>query len=596
MEYVAAEVEIDGVKIEEVTSIALKQRFNEHHEFSIRIDYDVIEKKDNALSLSTAQKKIGKTVIIRFLKVEESNETAYEFRGIVCEVRLEQSAGFDAELILSGYSPTILLESGADCNSFNREKLKAIVTKVTSSIGGACQVQNNPAYSSEILYKCQYRESAFNFLNRLSSDYGEYFYYDGKDLNFGKPSSAKKFSIVNGEDVNSLQLSLSVLPVNFSNYFFDVKADKRNADKTTGNINGLGQYAGGLVKEAKNLFSNFVMSPSGVHAENISDLKETNRIKQAAAAANMEVLNASSFNPFICIGSIVNLKISVPENGKYTQSDYGEFLVTSIEHFISGNNAYHNSFEAIPSSLNVVPVTNFSTPVAETQVAAVLKNDDEDKMGRVQVQMLWQTDKSGHTDWIRVMAPDAGQGDKGKNRGLVAIPEVGDQVVVGFRYNDPDRPFVLGSFFTGKTGEGGGDKNEIKSFTTKSGSTVKFEKDKVSIIDAKEKSKVLFDGEGKMTIESEEEINIKCGQSTISMKKDGTIQVKGKEITLDATSKATMKSMQASFMAESSGDAKMAGTNASVSAQVGAKVQGNATAEISASGQTTVKGAIVMIN
>jgi uncharacterized protein involved in type VI secretion and phage assembly len=194
------------------------------------------------------------------------------------------------------------------------------------------------------------------------------------------------------------------------------------------------------------------------------------------------------------------------------------------------------------------------------------------------------------------MTPDAGKGNDGKNRGLVCIPEVGDQVMVGFRYNDPDRPFVLGSVFTGKTGEGGGKNNLIKSFTTNTGSIIKFEENKISIIDAKKKSKILFDGEGKMNIESEEEITLKCGQSSITMKKDGTIDIKGKDITIDATSKATMKSMQASFTAESSGDAKMAGTNAEVSGQVGAKVKANATAELSASGQTTVKGAMVMIN
>lgn len=44
-----------------------------------------------------------------------------------------------------------------------------------------------------------------------------------------------------------------------------------------------------------------------------------------------------------------------------------------------------------------------------------------------------------------MMSPDAGGTDQvSQNRGYVAIPEVGDQVMVGFVHNHPDRPFVMG--------------------------------------------------------------------------------------------------------------------------------------------------------
>ena len=52
--------------------------------------------------------------------------------------------------------------------------------------------------------------------------------------------------------------------------------------------------------------------------------------------------------------------------------------------------------------------------------------------------------------------------------------------------------------------------------------------------------------------------------------------------------------MKASITAKS--DVSVEGMNVKVNAKVGATVKGNANAELSASGQTTVKGAIVMIN
>jgi hypothetical protein len=58
-------------------------------------------------------------------------------------------------------------------------------------------------------------------------------------------------------------------------------------------------------------------------------------------------------------------------------------------------------------------------------------------------------------------------------------------------------------------------------------------------------------------------------------------------ITLDATGKVGVKAKQ---------DAAIEGMNVTVKAQTTLKVTGTASAELSASGQTTVKGAMVMIN
>ncbi|MFR3711718.1 MAG: phage baseplate assembly protein V [Phocaeicola plebeius] len=47
-------------------------------------------------------------------------------------------------------------------------------------------------------------------------------------------------------------------------------------------------------------------------------------------------------------------------------------------------------------------------------------------------------------------------------QGFVFIPEKDDIVLVGFRYDDPKRPFVMGSLFNGKTGTGGDSGNKKK--------------------------------------------------------------------------------------------------------------------------------------
>jgi hypothetical protein len=73
---------------------------------------------------------------------------------------------------------------------------------------------------------------------------------------------------------------------------------------------------------------------------------------------------------------------------------------------------------------------------------------------------------------------------------------------------------------------------------------------------------------------------------SLSSAKDITLKAKG-AITMDATSKISGIAKQ---------DVSLEGLNVKVQAKVSATVKGNATAELSASGQTTVKGAMVMIN
>ncbi|KGN89311.1 hypothetical protein HQ45_07155, partial [Porphyromonas crevioricanis] len=59
----------------------------------------------------------------------------------------------------------------------------------------------------------------------------------------------------------------------------------------------------------------------------------------------------------------------------------------------------------------------------------------------------------------------------------VSIPEEGDQVMVGFEYGDPHRPYVTGSLFHGKSGRGGHDQNHLKSISTRSGHHIIFDDD-----------------------------------------------------------------------------------------------------------------------
>ncbi|WP_249269776.1 phage baseplate assembly protein V, partial [Cellulophaga lytica] len=135
------------------------------------------------------------------------------------------------------------------------------------------------------------------------------------------------------------------------------------------------------------------------------------------------------------------------------------------------------------------------------------------------------------TSWIRVMTPDAGSSSNvPTNRGFVFIPEEGDQVLLGFRYNDPNRPFVLGSLFNGQTAAGGLEQNKSKSITTRSGNTITFNDDenqgKITISDPSGSS-ITLNGDETITISAPKTITL--GATNIFL--NGTeIELKGTNV------------------------------------------------------------------
>ena len=169
-------------------------------------------------------------------------------------------------------------------------------------------------------------------------------------------------------------------------------------------------------------------------------------------------------------------------------------------------------------------------PLAETQMATVLSNADPEGKGRVRVRMNWQTDGM-QTSWVRVMTPDGGSSsDVKSNRGFVFIPEVGDQVLLGFRHGDPARPYVMGSLFNGTTGGGGGQGNNCKSLTTRSGSSLKLDDSAGSVtLHDKGGVKMNFDGAGNQTLATKASATTTVGQdaSVLRMDKDGNIDLSG---------------------------------------------------------------------
>ena len=395
------------------------------------------------------------------------------FVGVVTNVQLHREGSDFGCIIVSGYSATYRMETAHSCFSWNDTTIGNVVKKLCAE--AKVQLELNPAFKENKDYICQYEESDFDFIRRLAHQYQEWMYFDGTKLIFGKPRKlADPIRLEYGTTLSSLDIGLQTLARSEQVFSYHSGADREMQRMTPDQAIGHDKLSGEAFRASLGMFS----KPARQHAlPRISDESELINYmgrKQAAETAETHYITAESQVPTLRVGSVISLYSSFLERvGNISKESLGDFIIIEITHEVSQGSYYKNRFKAIPATLKALPSPKVRMPLAETQMATVLSNADPQGKGRVRVRMNWQTDGM-QTGWVRVMTPDGGSSsDVKSNRGFVFIPEVGDQVLLGFRHGDPARPYVMGSLFNGTTGGGGLEGNHMKSLTTRSGHTIK---------------------------------------------------------------------------------------------------------------------------
>ena len=272
----------------------------------------------------------------------------------------------------------------------------------------------------------------------------------------------------------------------------------------------------------------------------------------------------------------------------------GNLFVGSVTHTLE-NNEWLTEAGAGISPLCITDEPDVVSPSASGFLpglqglhAAVVKKLDGDPLSeqRIQVELPWM-DGQSKLLWARLSTLYATGG-----MGSFFLPEPGDEVIIGFMNQDPVHPVVLGSLYGEKHKppyeyEA---KNNTKAIVTREKMRIEFDEEKKIItVSTPGKNTVELSDNGKhikLTDPNKNEITMDKNGITLSSAKDITLKAKG-GITMDATMKISGTAKQ---------DISLEGLNVKVQAKIGATVKGNATAELSASGQTTVKGAMVMIN
>lgn len=252
----------------------------------------------------------------------------------------------------------------------------------------------------------------------------------------------------------------------------------------------------------------------------------------------------------------------------------GAHYLTAVRHRV-GPNGFQTEFRMGLAPALVPPPVRGREAGGHLRLGVVEDLDDPLGWGRVKVKFPWRTDAQDPV-WARVATLDAGP-----KQGTWFIPDVGQEVAVGFVEGDDGQPLVVGSLWNGQQGVPEAidpDKNDIRSIVTRSGHRLRFDDGdgKSVTLETAAGRRVVLDDDGKKVTLMDSGSN-----NTVELSDDG--------ITLTAAKgDITLKAGSGKVKLDASGiDAKSTGP---------AKIESSATAELKASATLTLSGALVKLN
>lgn len=532
---VTTKVTVKGEE-QKFVSLHLRQGFNRHHTFTVVVNY----LSPNNTFQQTPEKfigYIGETASISF--VHRQTGESYDFEGIITQVEMIGSMGETGGVAIHGTSPTILYENNRTLDSWMDQSLSTIIKEATQEYGKVNLV-SNPKYAAPIPYMAQYNESVFDFMNRLSALYGEWFYYDGTKVYFGKPDRDNTEKIVYDMDLEEVRLVANLVPGKSARYDYVAQENKQHNADTPAKPDGMNDLQSIAHSCSEKAYTAKTTSAADPHVTDKAELDEQMRIVKNASGANLLNIKGIGKTCRIRIGEIID--VSFPDRMKLPP--LGKFRIVGIEHEVRRDGHYSNSFVGVPDSTVHIPVPDAKRPLALPELATVKENNDDKGQGRVKVAFDWQ--KNGKTtNWIRVQTPNAGvSGAVPKNRGWVFVPEVGDQVMVSYEHGNPDGPYVTGSVFHSGSGKGGDKDNKVKSIITRSGNAIVFDDETGSIVitDQTGKQLIMLDGTDAITVMAKRSITLTNEAESVIVMDDKSIGLQADTIALEGRKSVTLLS------------------------------------------------------
>ncbi len=387
------------------------------------------------------------------LALSDTHEQAMTVTGFVVEVERRARGALGATLFeLRLGSPVAPLRIGRDSRVY-QEKTAVDAVKDVLDRGGVSDVEWRTAASYATRpYIAQYRESDWDFIQRLTEEEGIYFWFEHEDgptrLIFGDDSTqaadldgGAELVFRDAVDLGSTGDAVYRVRQRGAVVHDAVRLRDYNFDKPAVDLD---EKVGDGRRELYDFPGRFDVAAQGTHLA---------RVRLEASQVGRLVTTGEVSTTRLRVGRVVEL------SAHPVAAINGRLLVTSVDiradESRGGDSAEHDglamTFEAIPAdtpfrATRRLPVTRDpGGPETGVVVGASGEEIHPDETGRIRVQFYW--DREGQRDdkastWMRV-----GQFPLG---GSMLIPRMGWDVIVHHHEDDIDAPFVSGHLYDGR--------------------------------------------------------------------------------------------------------------------------------------------------
>jgi len=379
--------------------------------------------------------------------VEVALQGMVVFRGEVTTMVVDQAPGNRHEFVVQGLDLTHRLNRGPRTRTYEQMTDADIVAKIAADHGLDTDIESTREVHP---YVIQANESDFQFLGRRAKRIGYEAWVSAGTLHFrSKPEmrgTNYTRSIEWGDEMSGFRVRFSSADRVDSVVVrgWDPKEKKTVVGRATrGEATSTAPAAKRNANDARSAFGS---------AERVAaDLPVFSQTEADAAAASLMAKAGSGDitarfdvhgDPAIGAGTWIELSGAGADLS-------GEYLVTAVTHLVDAS-GYSSRIVAGPRDSArfadfIAPSSTRLDPSSwGSLVYGIVSDvDDPEALGRVKVQFPDLGDTVSY--WAPVIIPGGGN-----ERGLYALPEVGDQVVVGFEHDDTRRPMVLGSVFNAK--------------------------------------------------------------------------------------------------------------------------------------------------
>ncbi|MCL6271097.1 type VI secretion system tip protein VgrG [Sansalvadorimonas sp. 2012CJ34-2] len=532
-----------------------------------------------------------------------------------------------------------LLNLRDNCRIFQTKSSKDIISALLQEHGlsGECKFNLNGT-PAEREYCVQYNETDYDFINRLTREEGQHWYFQHEDghhrliigdsnQSFTKCCDDLEYYRDATDLENALtrwQPQLQLQPKSGSTGSYQ---DEQAQTITSNAINSRHNWKTSMQLEA--------FRYSG-HGRDRNMATDQARYWMESHDSEYLQVTGESAEPEMHAGGRFRLSRH-PD-----RSQVRDYLLLSVKHEILNTETqkgyeYLNTFTCQPEEWPYRPKPARPVRVYGLQTAQVTGPDNSethtDAEGRIMVRFHWDREDNpdDHSScWLRVVQPLAGDGF-----GCHTLPRVGQEVLVGFLEGDPNQPVVTGCLYNGKlkipdpspatsgllsrsTAEGGSDMaseiriddnkdKELFYLQAQKDMTTLVRNDYTRTVEANDILEVTgectWSGKDKMTLTIDKTLDIKSTDAmTLESSADWTGKASqalsleaGTDGKYDAKKSLKLTSPQISIEGQTSIELKVGGSKISIgpaSIEISAPqvtVKGQTTAELS-SVMTTVKG------